>query len=281
MNVATSTCWTYVSDGHLVIGGVGPSWRGIRSRFRDVDTGDIVDDFAFLASQYAIRSNLVRSIGGLALAYQTVCDFRAADLRRITVGPGTPFSTVESAREALRSELPIAKIRASRRSRELDWWVKSLNPYDPLIHRALFQFWRAQALWMKEFSEEAIAALDSITAVAAEALQLWHLSSQPAARRDVGSCLGMSRARCAELERLHLLRCGFGAHPPTSKWWDFHEMYEGELEEYFEVQRELLRKLAALEATHRRVDPEPRVWSTWFVDNAEMLLDVVWFTRTP
>jgi hypothetical protein len=145
----------------------------------------------------------------------------------------------------------------------------------------VFQFWRAKALWMKGFSEEAITALDSVSAVAAEAVQLWHLSSQPPSRRDVGSRLGMSGKAPAQLERLYLLRCGFGAHPPISKWWDFYEMYEGELEEYFHLQRKLLRKLATLESIHRRIDPEPRVWSAWFVENAEMLLDVVWFTRTP
>ena len=225
---------------------------------------------------------MMRLIGGLVLAYNTVCDFRTADsLQRIIVGPGSPYSTMESARETLRSDLPISKTRCSRRSRELEWWVKKLNPFDPLIHRAVFQFWRAIALWMKGFSEEAIAALDSVTTVASEAVQLWHLCAQQPERKDVGNCLGMSGRESAQLERLYLLRCSFGAHPSVSKWWDFHEMYEDELEEYFDLQRRLLRKLVILEAIHRRVDPEPREWSTWFVNNSEMLLDAVWFARVP
>ena len=32
------------------------------------------------------------------------------------------------------------------------------------------------------------------------------------------------------LERLYLLRCRFTAHPSKSKWWDFYEIYEDEIE---------------------------------------------------
>ena len=281
VNVASSMCWTYVSHERLIFGAIGPSWRGIRSICKDADTAELIDSFAFLASQYVVRSNLVRSIGGLVLVFDEVCDFRAADLRRTIVGPQSAFRTVQSARELVESEFPKSNSRGSRKSREFQGWINCLNPVDPVIHRAVFQFWKAKSLWIKEFSEEAIGALDSITSIASEAIRAWGLCSKSPSRPDVGAFLGMSKQDCSQLARLYLLRCSFGAHPPMSKWWDFHEMYEDELEGYFGLQQRLLGKLATFEAGHRRVDPEPRIWSKWFVDNAEMLLDVVWFTRVP
>jgi hypothetical protein len=83
------------------------------------------------------------------------------------------------------------------------------------------------------------------------------------------------------LEFLYQLRCAFGAHPPPTKWWDFGEIYEAEINELFDVSRRVLWQLASLERTHRRIEPAPERWSSWFVENAEWLLEVTWFLRTP
>ena len=43
----------------------------------------------------------------------------------------------------------------------------------------------------------------------------------------------------------------------------------------------MLWRLACLEQANRRVEAEPEHRSAWFVQHAEMLLDVAWFLRIP
>jgi len=155
-----------------------------------------------------------------------------------------------------------------------------LNPLDPFIHRALFQFWRSCALSLGDFWEDAVSALDGVTAVAGEAAQSWGLLKKPT-RQGTGAVFGLSARDQAQLETLYRLRCGFGAHPPPSKWWDFAEMYESELKEFWDLSRRLIKSHCSHELGARRVEPNPCCWTEWFVKNAELLLELVWFTRLP
>ena len=277
----SSTCWGYTSGDRLVLGAVGPAWRGIHKVCKDKDTADLVDGFIHFASQYVIRSRIVRIQAGLALTFGVACDFRTADFRRTTVAAGSRYPDIDAVHRELRGDLPIGTVRGSRRLRELTAWVNMLNPLDPFVHRALFQFWRSRALADAGFWEDAVSALDGVSAVAAEAAQEWlRLSVQPS-RHGTGAAFGLTVEDQSQLEALYQLRCAFGAHPPPSKWWDFAEMYDSELDVCWDVARRLIRGLCTHELAVRRIDPDPARWSDWFVKHADLLLDLVWFTRLP
>ena len=280
VNVGTSTAWVYSSGNRLVLGAVGPSWLRVRNFSSDPDIDDLIDDFVFFAGQYAVRSHLVAAIGGLTLSYGVAVDFRHADLRRISVGPQNPVKSVDAGRQRYEAELPPSFSRSSRRSRELTVWLKRLNPCDPIVHRALFQYWRARSLWNTDFGEETITALDGVTSVASDALRVFGGHTKRASRSEVAAALNLSSEDGLALERLYELRCLFGAHPPTSKWWDFSEMYEDDFDYYFDLCRRVITKVVHLEIKHRRVDFVPSAWSIWFAANANMLFDTIWFSKT-
>jgi hypothetical protein len=233
------------------------------------------------AGQYVVRSRIVRIQAACALTFEVACDFRHADFRSIMVGPRSPYPDVAAAHREFRRDLPIPTIRKSRRLRELAAWVDMLNPLDPFVHRAVFQFWRSCALASGGFWEDAISALDGVTAVAAEAAHSWRrLPGQPS-RATTGAVFGLSTGDQAQLEALYQLRCTFGAHPAPSKWWDFAEIYESDLEIFWSVSRRLIRGLCLEELAVRRVEPNPDSWSAWFVEHADLLLELVWFARLP
>jgi hypothetical protein len=267
-----STCWLYTSNDSLILGAVAPNWRDSRNLSKDEHVSDLLDQFLTLASQYVARSRILRVQAGLALTHAVAADFRRADLHRLQV----PADGVMNARRELELRDPKTALRRTARSRELAAWVVLANPLDPLVHRALYQYWRAASLIEADFWEEAITALDNVVAVAAEAVQRWHrLAAQPS-RREVARCLKMSKADEDRVDEQYGLRCGFGAHPAHSKWWDFAEIYEGELDVFPEVVERVLLRLFASEQQFRTVDPDPSAWAPWFQKHAELLLDAVW-----
>jgi hypothetical protein len=103
----------------------------------------------------------------------------------------------------------------------------------------------------------------------------------PAGRMDREAALhfGMSTSDQDLIDRLYLLRCSFGAHPPATKWWDFAELYEEELDQVPNAALRFLNQMCRFEQTNRYVDPEPSAWGPWFDQHAELLLDSVWFHR--
>jgi hypothetical protein len=278
--VNVGTTWVHTSGPRLVLGAVSPSWRGIRSVSRDPAVGYEIDRFVQLAGQYVLRGRMVRAIGALAAVYSIVVDFRSADVHRVTAATDILDRDVRVMKEQLRRTHPPDAGSRSRRVNEVTRWVEALNPLDPIIHRGVFQLWRAVSLSQHDFMAEAITALDGLSAVAAEASRLWCGIAAPT-RSDVARCLGLPPDDGDRLEFLYQLRCAFGAHPPPTKWWDFGEIYEAEIDELFDVSRRVLWQLASLERTHRRIEPAPERWSAWFVENAEWLLEVTWFLRTP
>jgi hypothetical protein len=278
----SETCWTYTSGERLIIGALGPAWRGIRAACKEKETAGIISDFMHFAGQYVVRSRMLRIQAGLVLAFDVPCDFRYADsLSRITVNCRSSLSNVERYHREFRHDLPMARIRQSRRLREFSAWVDTLNPLDPLIHRALFQFWRGCALANAGFWEEAVIALDGIASVAREAVQKWHLHPTKPTRGETGAIFAMAVKDQHQLEALYQLRCAFGAHPPLTKWWDFSELYNSEIDAFWEVSGRLIRNLCLRERSTRTVDTNPTSWSDWFVDHAELLFDVAWFAKLP
>lgn len=281
VNARSDVCWIYPSEKGLVLGAVGPGWNSVRKLCGDEEVEDLIDHFVFFVGQYAVRSRLAVVVAGAALVYGATFDFREADIRRITVGPQSPFPTVDAAIHAELISLPPNGRSSGRRSREVAAWVGCLNPAEPILHRALFQYWRACSVWNAGFGEETITALDGVAAVAGDAVKTLGGHALVGGRVDVARWLGMCAQDGAQLERLYQIRCAFGAHPPVSKWWDFSEIYADHIDDFFCVVRNVIVKLAGLEARHRRIELRPSLWSTWFVQHADLLFDAVWFDRLP
>jgi hypothetical protein len=83
------------------------------------------------------------------------------------------------------------------------------------------------------------------------------------------------------LERLYILRCRFAAHPSKSKWWDFYEIYEDDIEQLKLSVRKLLIKYLKYENKNRLIDAHPTLWSQWFIENCDIVYDAVWFHEIP
>jgi hypothetical protein len=281
VNARSDVAWIYTSDNKLVLGTVGPAWTRVRNLSSDEDVDDVIDRFVFFAGQYAVRSRLVSTIASMALSYNVVIDFRAADLKRTTIGPQGLFPSIRVATSYAESELVPKRVHSTRRLRELNAWMKQLNVAEPLVHRAVFQYWRASALANADFGEEAVTALDGLTTVAIEVVRTLGDDSRRITRPEAVERLGLSGEDAERVEHLHQLRCFFGAHPPNSKWWDFSDMYADDIDSFFSTARRLIASIAQFERRHRRVGANPARWSEWFVDNAELLFDAVWFDRVP
>ncbi len=153
-----------------------------------------------------------------------------------------------------------------------------INGLDPLINRAIYQYWRAIALLEANFWEEAVTALDGVTSIAGEFTQQ-RLGATGNPRQSLMTTLKLSAEDQWFIDHLYNLRCDFGAHPSRAKWWDFAEIYEEDIDAIRESVKRMLWRLCQTESIHRVIDPFPKEWSSWFQQNALMVLDAVWFTK--
>ena len=103
-------------------------------------------------------------IGSIALTYERACDFRYDGLQKYIIGDKAYFPTIESARnmaEQTEGYVPQSKNFAnnSRKQKEFNKWMLTINALDPYIQRAIYQYWKATALFESKFREEALTAL--------------------------------------------------------------------------------------------------------------------------
>lgn len=262
----------------LAVSVVGPDWaRGWRSLSRDEFVRDEISNFFHLARQYIIRSRTAAVLAGLAIVYDRTCDFRGAwlDIRRGS----------EQSRPAEDMVNDLIHMRAARypicpgsRSRQMDYWIRSINALDSFIHRAVFQFLRARHLSEAGFGEESVTALDGLSSVAAQFAQQ-RMGVHVRSRAELAAVFSLSRSDGKLLAHLYELRCDFGAHPGWSKWWDFGEIYEDLFSNQFDTAKRLLVAIIRAESEYRLVDPFPESWSEWFSRNAMVVYDAVWFHR--
>lgn len=104
-------------------------------------------------------------------------------------------------------------------------------------------------------------------------------------RKDIISVvsneIGLNIYSQIALEKLYLLRCRFASHPSQSKWWDFGEIYDEDLNIIFDSVKTVLIKMLIYESNNRKISANPSKWSDWFYENADMLFEAVWFHRIP
>ncbi len=161
--------------------------------------------------------------------------------------------------------------------REFLTWVHLINGLDPFIHRAIYQYWKATALYWN-FCEEAVTALDGVTSIAGEFLQQ-RFGVQGNPRQSLMTTLQLSAEDQRLIDHLYNLRCDFGAHPISSKWWDVAEIYDEDIDAIRDSVKRMLLRLCQIENLNRVVEPFPEKWSYWFRQNALLVYNTVWFTK--
>jgi len=265
---------------NLFIGAIMPSWdRGLRSFCKDEHVYNAISWFFHYASQYVARSRMVDVMASLNLLYGRTCDFRGHRMTRI----------LSENNNKLKDEFILAFSRKANishdnkfraREKNLVFWFDKINSLDPFIHRIFFNYINACKLLEGGFSEEAITSLDkTVDVIQQYARERMDINGNGNQRELTLSALGLKEWEKILLARLYDIRNFFGGHPSMSKWWDFDEIFEEDIDVFFEIVKKLIIKAVLHENTLRMVDKNPVKWSQWFEDNALLLWDTVWFEK--
>ena len=121
----------------------------------------------------------------------------------------------------------------NRKSQLCSYYIDLINSFDPFVNRVLYYYIRSLSLLADGYDEEAITAADNTVDVIFQAIkQRKQIPNK--ARIDmyniVQTEISLPSGTIEQLENLYQLRCGFSAHPAHSKWWDFSEIYESDIE---------------------------------------------------
>ncbi|AJS58194.1 hypothetical protein [Paenibacillus sp. IHBB 10380] len=264
----------------LYVGVLMPSWdKGLRDFCKDEYVYDSISWFFHYASQYVARSRIVDVISSLSIIYDRSCDFRGDKMLN--------FTTPKSAKN--KDEFILAFWRETHarfhheyraRERNLVSLVNKINALDPFIHRIFFNYLHAYKLYEGHFDEEAITSLDkTVDVIQQYARERMNINGTNNQREITLNAFGMDEREKYLLSRLYDIRNFFGGHPSISKWWDFSEMFEGDIKDFFDVIRRLLYKVVLHENENRKVEKNPSSWSQWFEENAMLLWESVWFEK--
>ncbi|MDM5279896.1 hypothetical protein QUF95_21050 [Paenibacillus silvae] len=266
----------------LFVGVLMPSWdKGLRNFCRDEYVYDSISWFFHFASQYVARSRIVDVMSSLNIVYGHSSDFRGDRMLKFT----TPKS------ERVKDEFIIAFMRETKarlrydydyraREKNLVFWIEKINTLDPFIHRVFFSYLNACKLYEGHFDEEAITSLDkTIDVIQQYARERMNINGTNNQRELTMDAFDMTEWEKMLLNRLYDIRNFFGGHPSMSKWWDFSEIFEQDIQSLFEVVKKLIYKIVMHENVNRVVEKNPQKWSQWFEDNAMMLWETVWFEK--
>lgn len=256
-----------------------PSWdRGLQHICRDEHVYDTISWFFHYASQYVARSRMVDVIASINLIYERVCDIRGNRMTKYLLENNSDKEEFISAFKSQAS--PKFNKKYSSREKQLCNWINKSNSLDPYIHRIHFNFLHACKLLSSEFYEEAITSLDKTVDViqqySRERMNINGINDQ---RELTLIAFKMTDWERHLLARLYDIRNFFGGHPSMSKWWDFSEIFDEDIDDLFQTVKKLIFKVLSHENSHRVVAKYPSRWSIWFADNALMLWDTVWFEK--
>lgn len=264
----------------LYVGVLMPSWdKGLRNICKDEYVYDFISWFFHFASQYVARSRIVDVMSSLNIVYGRSCDFRGDKMLNFTI----PKS------EQVKDEFILAFMRETNarfrhefraRERNVVYWVNKINTLDPFIHRVFFNYLNACKLYAGQFDEEAITSLDkTVDVIQQYARERMSVNGTNNQRELTLDALEMTEWEKILLTRLYDIRNLFGGHPSMSKWWDFSEIFEGDIESLFEVVKRLIYKTVMHENINRVVEKNPSSWSKWFEEHAMMLWETIWFEK--
>lgn len=260
----------------LLIGTLAPAWsRGWGKISKDEFVVDQIDGFFYFANQYIYRGYQINILGAIALTYGRHCDFRGNEIMMYRL----PFS--DSAYNSFRNNIPVMH---NKKNRLFSYYIDLINAFDPFVNRVLYYYIRSLSLLADRYDEEAITAADNAVDVICQAIKQ-QKQIPTKARTDMYNIIqteiNLSSGTVEQLKNLYQLRCGFSAHPAQSKWWDFSEIYENDIEAIMYSVKTTVIKFLIFERNNRKIEKVPSCWSDWFMDNCETIYDAVWFHRLP
>lgn len=277
INLIHKNLWcTQGNEKNLIVGTMCPGWRyGWKDICKDEFVADEINIFFHFSTQYIIRSFQINLIVAIVILYNRICDFRGEFLLEI------PLPNFNS--EYICFEKSISK-NISGRSLKLKHYLNMINSLDPYINRVNYYFVKAIDLYKNNYYEEAITNLDNTVDVMTQFIKA--RKGTPTQARNIAidqlsKELEMHSNISIQLNRLYLLRCRFSSHPAESKWWDFSEIYQEDIDNLFETVKYTLIKLFQYETRNRLINPHPQKWSDWFYEHADILFDAVWFHKIP
>lgn len=260
----------------LLVGTLAPSWAsGWRNISKDVFVSEQIDSFFHLANQYVYRGYQINLIGAIALTYGRHCDFRGHMLKQFKL----PYCISEYT--SFIEDIPTTR---TKKNHILERYLEIINSFDPGVNKVLYYYIRALSLLESGYGEEAITNADNAIDAIFQAVKK-HKSLPTISRKQmypiVHEEIRFSQGIVNQLENLYQLRCSFSAHPAHSKWWDFSEIYEEEIEMIMDAVKSTIIKFLMFESNNRKIEKVPSSWSEWFLDNCEIIYDAVWFNKLP
>jgi len=280
LNYNNVMCYYSEKKNTLKVGVVCPNWGHEYGGWRNISKDEFVSDqidylFRFI-SQYIYRSYQVNLIGAIALSADIPTDFRG---NTVTCIYG------DNAKQHINAFEKYISIEPSMLNTKTLGYLKLINALDPYVNKAVFYYVRFLRLYELDFTEEALTAADNMVDVIFQSIK--KRLKKPTQNREEMSHYVYDEIKLYDsvarynLDRLYLLRCRFTAHPSRSKWWDFYEIYEGEIEEIKISIRKLLIAYFKYENNNREVDATPMLWSSWFKEHCDIIYDAVWFHEVP
>lgn len=157
-----------------------------------------------------------------------------------------------------------------------------INCLDPDINRIVYYYIEAKRLKNEGFWRSAITDLQSVVdAVVDYMRKRKKVSGETNWRDTLKYHLRVEIKNVEQLENLYELRNNFTAHPAHSKWWDFSEIFDDEIENCFDVVEDLLLLVFNYENANRIIEKEPLRWSKWYEDNTHIIFDTIGFHKLP
>lgn len=277
INLISKNLWCKQDRANgLLVGTLFPDWQtGWKKFCKDEFISEQIGNFFFLVTQYICRSYQINLIAAISFTYNRNCDFRGDRLWQ--------YSLPNCEKKFMDFNNSIS-IKLNSRIRILQHYLELINSLEPYVNKAIFYYIKSIDLYNKGFLEETITNLDNVIDTISQYIKKI-LSVPTMPRKDmiqlVAKEIQLSHQVQYSLENLYLLRCRFSSHPAQSKWWDFGEIYDGDIETLIECVKYVLLKMLQYEANNRKVSNNPDKWSNWFADNANMLFEAVWFHRLP
>lgn len=275
INFIHKNLYVFQKSNTLLVGINVPNWkRGWKNICNAKIISDEMSTFFHLSTQYIQRSYQVNLIMAILLSYDRICDFKGDFYLESSSDYCSQYSNL------------IVNTKTNKRTKikKLKYYLNIINSLDSYVNRANYYFIRANELYRSDFYEDAITNLDNTIDIIVQFVK--YTKKLPTMQRSemvkvLSEEFNVNLNKLTKLEKLYLLRCRFSSHPAQSKWWDFSEIYDDEVEEIFETVKFTLIKFYEYERTNRVVNPNPQSWSEWFYNHADILYDSVWFHKLP
>lgn len=270
-------CYYSSSEDKIITGVICPNWsKGWNNISKDKFVCEQIGILFHFISQYINRSYQVNLIGAIALSTGRPTEFR-----------GTTLSNIYYERAHEEIEFFKNKItdNVSDLSMKTFGYLKLINSLDPYVNKIIFYYIRFLELDSSTFTEESLTAADNMVDTIFQSIKI-RKGLPTKERKDMCKYVYKeielyNQTDINNLDRLYSLRCGFTAHPAKSKWWDFYEMYEDDIEKIKVSIRKILILYLLYENVNRKIESNPTSWSDWFKEYCDIIYNAVWFHNVP